>query len=73
MTGVCSAAWLLALIHKQVAGYQPDDVYLGDTHGGDNTSRDVAVGDEEEAGGKALVSSEDESSSVIQPNELKTV
>lgn len=25
-SGVCSAAWLLALIQKQIAGYQPDEV-----------------------------------------------
>jgi hypothetical protein len=28
-SGVCSAAWLLALIFKQIAGYQPDNVYIG--------------------------------------------
>lgn len=28
-SGVCSAAWLLALINKQMVGYQPDDVYIG--------------------------------------------
>jgi hypothetical protein len=29
-SGICSAAWLLALIHKQVAGYyQLDEVYVG--------------------------------------------
>jgi hypothetical protein len=28
-SGLCSAAWLLALIHKQIAGYQPDEVYIG--------------------------------------------
>jgi hypothetical protein len=59
MTGVCSAAWLLALIHKQVAGYQSDEVYLGDAQEGDNTSRDIA-GDEE-MGSKALMTSKDES------------
>ena len=64
MTGVCSAAWLLALIHKQVAGYQPDEVYLGDAQVGDNTSRDLAGGDEEDAGAKALALSEDESSAI---------
>ena len=29
-TGVCSSAWLLALIHKAVAGFQVDSAYLGD-------------------------------------------
>ena len=28
-SGICSAAWLLALIHKQMVGYQTDDVYIG--------------------------------------------
>eukprot|EP00339_Tiarina_fusa_P025285 CAMPEP_0116997896 /NCGR_PEP_ID=MMETSP0472-20121206/1164_1 /TAXON_ID=693140 ORGANISM="Tiarina fusus, Strain LIS" /NCGR_SAMPLE_ID=MMETSP0472 /ASSEMBLY_ACC=CAM_ASM_000603 /LENGTH=1521 /DNA_ID=CAMNT_0004696899 /DNA_START=147 /DNA_END=4712 /DNA_ORIENTATION=- len=28
-SGVCSSAWLLALIHKQVAGLQPDEFYIG--------------------------------------------
>jgi len=28
-TGVCSAAWLLAIIHKQIAGFQLDEVYIG--------------------------------------------
>ena len=28
-TGICSAAWLLALIHKQIVGYELDEVYIG--------------------------------------------
>jgi silicon transporter len=28
-SGLCSAAWLMALIHKQLVGYQPDEVYIG--------------------------------------------
>jgi Silicon transporter len=28
-SGICSAAWLLAKIHKNVAGFQLDEVYLG--------------------------------------------
>jgi hypothetical protein len=28
-SGICSAAWLLALIHKKIAGYQVDKVYIG--------------------------------------------
>ena len=28
-SGVCSAAWLLAAVHKRVAGFQLDDAYLG--------------------------------------------
>lgn len=29
MTGVCSVAWLLALLQKRLAGYQVDEVYVG--------------------------------------------
>lgn len=28
-TGVCSSAWLLALIHRAVAGYKVDEYYIG--------------------------------------------
>jgi Silicon transporter len=28
-SGICSSAWLLALIHKQIVGYQLDEVYIG--------------------------------------------
>ena len=28
-SGVCSAAWLLALINRQIFGYQDDQVYIG--------------------------------------------
>lgn len=28
-SGVCSAAWLKALVHKHKVGYQLDEVYLG--------------------------------------------
>jgi Silicon transporter len=28
-SGLCSAAWLLALVHKQMVGYQLDEVYIG--------------------------------------------
>mmetsp|Transcript_51914 Transcript_51914/g.62410 ORF Transcript_51914/g.62410 Transcript_51914/m.62410 type:complete len:505 (-) Transcript_51914:211-1725(-) len=28
-TGVCNGAWVLAAIHKQIAGYQRDEVYIG--------------------------------------------
>jgi hypothetical protein len=30
-SGVCSAAWLLALIHKSIVSYQLDEVYIGTT------------------------------------------
>merc|ERR1711981_1314292 len=29
VTGIASAAWVLALIHKSIVLYQPDDVYIG--------------------------------------------
>merc|ERR1719166_631567 len=28
-TGVCHAAWFFAMIHKKVAGFQLDEVYVG--------------------------------------------
>merc|ERR1711920_482889 len=28
-TGICSAAWVLAFIHKKLAGFQYDEVYVG--------------------------------------------
>ena len=28
-SGICSAAWLLALINRQIFGYQDDQVYIG--------------------------------------------
>jgi hypothetical protein len=28
-SGICSAAWLLALVHKGIAGYQLDEVHIG--------------------------------------------
>jgi len=27
--GICSGAWLMALVHKQLVGYQVDEVYIG--------------------------------------------
>lgn len=29
MTGVCSGAWVLAAIHKRIAGFKRDEVYIG--------------------------------------------
>jgi len=29
MTGICSASWMIALIHKHVVGYQLDETYIG--------------------------------------------
>eukprot|EP00980_Cylindrotheca_fusiformis_P022214 scaffold9105_cov54-Cylindrotheca_fusiformis.AAC.1 len=28
-TGICSGAWFLGMIHKKVAGFQLDEVYVG--------------------------------------------
>ena len=42
-TGIASAAWLLALIHKTIVGYQPDEVYLGkeNLQGAENVESDI--------------------------------
>lgn len=47
-SGVCTAAWLLASLHKHVVGLQTDDVYLGDkaAKGKDATERDSAPSEE---------------------------
>jgi len=43
-TGICSGAWVLAAIHKRIAGFQHDEVYIGTAEErskndmGDNTS-----------------------------------
>ena len=66
MTGICSAAWLLALIHKQVAGYQLDEVYVGT---GDER---VAAAKDEEAGVDDLLL-EEQSDTMEQPQEATTV
>jgi hypothetical protein len=29
VTGICSGAWVLAKIHKKIAGFQRDEVYIG--------------------------------------------
>jgi len=29
MTGLCGAAWLIAAVHKSIAGFQRDEVYIG--------------------------------------------
>ena len=39
-SGVCTAAWLLAVLHKRVGGLQTDDVYLGKPAAKDTTERD---------------------------------
>ena len=28
-TGICSGAWVLAMIHKKIAGFHTDEVYIG--------------------------------------------
>jgi hypothetical protein len=28
-TGICNGAWVLAAIHKKIAGFQVDEVYMG--------------------------------------------
>jgi len=44
-SGVCSAAWLLALIHKQIVGYQLDEVYIGTAEERDDATKKVEGGD----------------------------
>lgn len=50
-TGVCSASWVLAWIHKKVAGFEKDEVYIGSPedraanhHPDDDDALDVASG-----------------------------
>jgi hypothetical protein len=40
-SGVCSAAWLLALINKRIVGYQPDEVYIGNRQ--DRTAKEEEI------------------------------
>lgn len=41
-TGVCDAAWVLARIHRRLAGFRPDVMFLGPTvlEGSNNSSKD---------------------------------
>ena len=43
-TGICSAAWLFALFHKQIAGFQVDEVYVGTTE--EQEQKRAAAGDD---------------------------
>jgi len=45
-TGICSAAWLLALMHKMVAGFQVDEVYIGSP---EEQGKKLAAGEENDA------------------------
>jgi len=38
-TGICSASWLLAAIHKGIVNYQQDEVYLGKNNEKDQDER----------------------------------
>jgi len=50
MTGLCGAAWLIAAVHKSIAGFQRDEVYIGTAEErakgemGDDTAHGVGVG-----------------------------
>ena len=44
-SGVCSAAWLLALIHKQVVGYYLDEVFIGTAEERAEDDFDIERGD----------------------------
>lgn len=49
-TGICNGAWVLAAIHKRIAGFQKDEIYIGNAeerrHRGmkDNSKRDIDLG-----------------------------
>lgn len=50
-SGICSAAWLLALIHKQIAGFQPDEAYISCNSGEkDDTTMEGVVSFERATG-----------------------
>jgi len=42
-TGVCNGAWVIAKVHKQFAGYKPDEVYIGTAE--ERASKDHAHND----------------------------
>jgi Silicon transporter len=44
-SGVCSAAWLLGLINKQVVGFQEDEVYIGKPSERAEAEKDVDFND----------------------------
>ena len=35
-TGICSVAWLIAAVHRHLAGFKYDEVYLGEIHTADD-------------------------------------
>ena len=47
-SGICSAAWLLALVHKSIVGYQLDEVYIGtkDERATSKKNEDLELNDE---------------------------
>lgn len=47
-SGVCSVAWFLALVHKQVVGYQVDEVYIGTPEERAVTAKNAEVDDDVE-------------------------
>ena len=57
-SGLCSAAWLLALVHKQIAGYERDDMYIG-------TAKERAV--------VVAIATEKEADLELQENEEETL
>ena len=40
-SGVCSAAWVLALFHRSIAGYKPDVEYLGSPEASDSRNKSL--------------------------------
>jgi hypothetical protein len=65
-SGVCSAAWLLALINKRIVGYQPDEVYIGNRQ--DRTAKEEEI-DSLELG---LDKSNDDDTPAKQGSEVET-
>ncbi|KAG7338439.1 silicon transporter [Nitzschia inconspicua] len=61
-SGVCSSAWLLALINRQIFGFQDDEVYIGRPEVRNAVSENVAVQKPEAEAKKAPVDNDIEAS-----------
>ena len=44
--GICSGAWLMAMIHKQLVGFQPDEVYIDTAEERATAAKDLELDDE---------------------------
>jgi hypothetical protein len=45
-TGICAGSWFLALVHKKIAGFQRDEVYIGTPE--DRASKQELMAQQEE-------------------------